>query len=287
MAVTLLQRSKIAIKAKSIDVLEGIVDELGFTRKVEFDDIPHKDYFIKRHELEKENEANLNGHSLLSRCYDDHTDYISPYNLGFIRKDRHGNVAGYGVVSNINGRRNTQLEKPHHFFFIDQFVKEEEQGISGLTDAEFTQFLGRKACCSPGNPGTINSNVPSFLSSFALPALAAYMIVATAAYAISGVDITLQEFIGERIDPEKIVGGVAALITGLEFSHAANSPKLKGSYAKSAFFDGTYGLRAIRSYVDQYSPVPQPATVYSSSSNPTSSIIQSSTATSAKRNIID
>jgi hypothetical protein len=287
MTVTLLQRSKLSIRAKNVQLLDGIVEELGFSRSVEFDDISCVNYFLRKHEVEADKEANLNGHSLLSRSYDDQTDYISPYKHGFIRKDVHGNVAGYGIITSIKGRRNVQLERPHHFFFIDKFDKDEEQGIDGLTGAEFAQFLGRQACCSPGNPGTINSNVPSFLSSFALPALAAYMIVAISAYAISGIDITLQEFVGERVDPEKIVGGVAALITGIESCHVANSPKLKGSYAKSSLFpfETTYGLRAIKSYTDQYSPVSQPATVYSPSSSPTSSTIQPSAATSAKRTI--
>jgi len=128
-----LQKAKACMRTPStnnIITLERILVEDGFREKILPDELSFSNWY-RQHVM---------------RAEEDKTDYLKPYEHGFMRRNvTTGAYAAYGVVHEIKSSQAGKIQKPHHFFFIDLPDKH-------MQDRELVEYFADKAKLSPNNP---------------------------------------------------------------------------------------------------------------------------------------
>ena len=106
--------AKEAIQEKDIVILEGILEDEGFTTKIDPLEVNGAQWWVNN--LKYGNKPPKRDY--FRKPLDD-TDYITPYTRGFLRSNEKGLITGYGVLDEVCiERQRLAITPANHFFYI-------------------------------------------------------------------------------------------------------------------------------------------------------------------------
>jgi len=177
----------------------------------------------------------------------DLTDYIKPYQNGFVRTNLEENlVAGYGILEEIFIDRLKRLREPHHFFFISEYKKKDNLGT----------LLISKAQDSPLNPAKVEEGgVQDYLSIAAgvtlleaVPLFSLFFLRNAAAPIQYLHDVLNDVSLHHHLET---VTGLLTINFSLAYGIYKNTygSKNVGTYARSRYFSSEHGWKSYRKFV--------------------------------------